>query len=213
MNDLLESAYNDWKQISGYFDADGNAAYDPGRWVLFPRLSFLDNFRPQITMVQRFLVSQELHVWENNQAHGGAWRIGIARAESVYKAATMMRPYLHKKREEIVAIIDYLDSRITATQMVEVFNESVRKGNRTGKINPVDIPYTRKEGKLLRRAEMIENIASSKAKNAIMAAGIAEMVREIVFSNEMAEEEVVKRLDTSTATLTRRLRRGSIQGG
>jgi hypothetical protein len=188
-------------------------AYDPGKWVLFPRLSFLDNFRPQITMVQGFLVSQELHVWGDNQAHGGAWRIGIARAESVYKAAMMMRPYLHKKREEIVAIIDYLESRITATRVVEVFNESVRKGNRTGKISPVDIPYTRKEGQLLRRAEMVENIAISKAKNGVMAAEIAELVRKIVFSNGMAEEEAVKRIDTSTANLTRRLRWGSIHGG
>jgi hypothetical protein len=112
----LEGHYGDWRQVAGYFDADGNAAYDPGKWVLFPRLCFLDNFRPQITMVQGFLVSQEIHAWCDSQAHLGAWRIGIARAESVYKAVVMMRPYLHKKREEIVAIIDYLDSRITATR-------------------------------------------------------------------------------------------------
>jgi hypothetical protein len=212
MTDLLEGAYNDWKQVSGYFDADGNAAYDPGKWVLFPRLSFLDNFRPQVTMVQAFLISQEVHAYSDKQAHLGAWRIGIVRAESVYKAATMMRPYLHKKIEEIVAIIDYLDSRITATQLVEVFNESVRKGNRTGKINHLDIPYTRKEGGALRKAEMKENIASSRAKDTIITTDIVERIREAISSNAAGEEEIVERYGASIATLGRGLRRETKAG-
>lgn len=212
LNGLLEGAYNDWKQVSGYFDADGNAAYDLGKWVLFPRLSFVDNFRPQITMVQGFLISQDLDVWGNNQSSGGAWKIGMAKAESVYKAAVMMQPHLHKKKEEIRAIIDYLDSRLTANQMVNVFNESVRMGNRTGKISLVDIPFTRKEGWVLRRAEMKENIASSRVRNTIITADIVEQVMKAISSNAVSEEGLAERYGASIATLGKALQRGSKAG-
>lgn len=188
----LEGLYDDWKQVSGYFDADGNATYDPGKWVLFPKLSFIDNFRPQITMIQEFLISQGLKVWGNNQVSGGAWKIGLSRADSVYMMATMMRPHLHKKQEDIESIIDYLDNKITGTLFAELFNENVRKGNRTGIIRFVDIPYTRRDGQILRKIENAEQARQMGKRSKRQTHEVIQRIKRQLLSGVTTVERVEK---------------------
>jgi hypothetical protein len=50
-----------------------------------------------------------------------------------------------------------LDNKITVTRFAELFNEGDRKGNRTGTIRFVDIPYTRRDGQILRKIENAEH--------------------------------------------------------
>ena len=107
------------------------------------------NYRPHIEMVREFGVSEDVRPWNIYLDTSNAWKIRVSRGDSVHLMATMMLPYLFKKKDEVKAVIDYLDSRITGSNFVEVLNESVRIGNRVGKIRIVDMPYTREEGQAI----------------------------------------------------------------
>jgi hypothetical protein len=145
----FEHSYTDWKQVAGYFDGDGSPDFLVGRTVLYPNLDFVDNYRPHIMMVRRFLMSQGLSVHKTNYDKGGAWKIGVAEEDSVRKMASEMLPFLSKKADEVKAILDYFDNKITGNQLAEAFNEKVKQGSRTGKIRVLDVPYTRAEGQRL----------------------------------------------------------------
>jgi hypothetical protein len=150
------AAYADWRQVSGYFDGDGCADFDPGKWVLHPKLLFCDNFRPHLEMLVQFLATRNIRTHALSPTKG-AWKFGVAEAESVRLMASMMWPYCSKKREEVKAVLDYLDNKITGSQLIEVFNQSVRIGNRTGIIRVADMPYTREQGQALRKEKRTEH--------------------------------------------------------
>ncbi len=114
-----EVAYEDWRQVSGYFDGDGGTDYLPRKWVLHPTVAFVDNFRPQLDMLNEFLILEGIVPWRYCRMQG-AWKLGIGRAESVHKMACSMLPFLSKKKAEAKAVIDYLENRITGTQFAEV---------------------------------------------------------------------------------------------
>jgi len=114
-----------------------------------------------------------------------------------------MLPHLFKKREEIKAIVDYLESRITASQMVEVFNESVRIGNRVGRIRILDIPYTRKEGQALGKAAVSEQSKRLCIKNRILSDEAVEQIRQAIISGTASNGDLAKKYGVSPATITR----------
>jgi len=200
----LESAYQDWRQVSGYFDGDGCADFDQGKWVLHPKLLFCDNFRPHLEMLTQFLVSRDIRTHTISPTRG-AWKFGVGEAESVRRMASMMWPYCSKKSGEVKAVLDYLDNKITGSQLVEVFNESVRMGNRTGKIRVVDMPYTKEEGQALREKKRREQALELVAANTIITEDLIDKIRESLLSGEATNGELAKRYNVSAATISRAL--------
>jgi len=142
-------------------------------------------------MVNEFLASQGVIAWRYVRTPG-AWKLGIGRAESVRKAASAMLPFVFKKREELKAVVDYLESRITGTQFADVLNESVRIGNRTGRIRIVDIPYTRIEGQRLRKEEMRENIVRFLAQKRTITTGLVDQIRESALVSGAGDQELLR---------------------
>jgi hypothetical protein len=62
-----------------------------------------------------------------------------------------MYSYVSKKSEQVRAAIDYLDNRITGSQLIEIFDEEVTMKRRRSRHTPLpnnhkQIPYTRSEG-------------------------------------------------------------------
>ncbi len=100
-----------------------------------------------------------------------------------------MLPFVFKKREELKAVVDYLGSRITGTEFVDVLNESVRIGNRTGRIRIVHIPYTRRSGQALRREEMRENVVRFLLKKRLVSTGVIDEIKEFGLRSEAANLE------------------------
>ncbi len=195
--------YSDWKQVAGYFDGDGTNNFTPRKWVIHPNLGFCDNYLPHIKMLRDFLVCLDIKTWALFHGPGEAWKFGVGQAESVYVVATSMLPYLFKKRDEVRAMVDYLDNRITANQMVEVFNESVRIGNRVGKIKTVDIPYTRKEGQALGKRAVSEHSKKLCITNKILSDVVLDQIREAIISGAATNGELAKKYRVSPATITR----------
>jgi hypothetical protein len=200
----LKNAYTDWKQTAGFFDGDGTSGLEIRKRVIYPNFKLIDNYRPQMVMVREFLVSQGIRVHNpNTEERRGAWFIGVAQADSVRRMAAMMVPHLYKKREEVQAILDYLDNENTGTQLVEVFNESVRKGNRVGKIRDVDIPYTRREGQKLAKEERRTFLGRLRNENQKLSEEDREQIREDIISGKVGNGELAKKYGVSGATISR----------
>jgi hypothetical protein len=195
--------YSDWKQIAGFFDGDGTNNFVPRKHVVHPNLGFCDNYYQHITMLREFLIRREVETWALFHDAGGAWKFGVGQADSVHKVATSMLPYLFKKREEVRAMVDYLDNRITADQMVDVFNQSVRIGNRVGKIKNVGIPYTRKEGQALGKEAVSRHSKKLCVKNRILSDEVLEQIRQAIISGTSTNGELAKKYGVSPATITR----------
>jgi hypothetical protein len=202
-NHSAERGYRDWKQVSGYFDGDGSADFDPGKWVLFPRLGFVDNYRPQLEMLTTFLVSQGVKPWNFHHDVSGAWKVGVSQAESLRIMASQMWSHCFKKRDELKAVLDYLDSKMTGNEFVEVLNHSVRLGNRTGGIRHVDIPYTREEGQRLRKIESAEWARAMGTKNSSLTDEEAEEVKRSLMSGEATNKELAEKYGVKPATISR----------
>lgn len=174
-----------------------------GKRVLHPNPSFCDNYRSQIEMLRDFLVSQGLSVHGTSYDRGGAWKIGVAQAESVRNMAFLMLPHLYKKRKEVEAILDYLDNRITGTKLAEVFNESVIAGNRTGRVGAVDIPYTRQEGQTASKKEQAERARMMESENQKLSSEVLERIRTDIISGIATNGELAKKYGVAPATISR----------
>ena len=165
-------------------------------------MSFTDNYRPHLEMIREFLLSQGANV-EPLHDVGSAWGLKVARAESVQKMASMMEPHLFKKREEVRAILDYYDNKITGTQLAEAFNESVRAGNRTGKIRSADVPYTRQEGQALSKKEHVEHAKKMGEGNRKLTDEDREQIRSDITSEVATNGELAKKYGVSASTISR----------
>lgn len=101
---------------------------------------------------------------------GTASMIAIGTFDGVLAAAKAMLPYLFKKRNEAIAVINYYEGRITGNNLVAIFQQEVEalrreRRNHTVKIN---VPYTYPEGdakmKERRRQRMREVLTKTRAK-------------------------------------------------
>jgi hypothetical protein len=77
--------------------------------------------------------------------------------------------------------------------MVEVFNESVRKGNRTGIIRFVDIPYTRRDGQTLRKIENAEQARQMGMRSETQTREVIQLIKRELLSGATTVEEVEKK--------------------
>jgi len=193
--------YKSWSQVSGYFDGDGSVDFDPGKWVLHPKVTLTDNYRPFLEMLKQFLVSRGIRAWKTSFTMG-AWKFGFGQADSLIQLGTMMWPHCSKKRLEVKAAVDYLDDRITGTEFVQVLNDSVTSGNRTGKFRLVDIPYVRTQGQLKSQMEQAERTKRMGEANQILTDDQLEE-RVSIISGEVSNRELAKKFGVSPATISR----------
>lgn len=203
MSKSFEHSYTDWRQVAGYFDGDGSPNFYVGKRVLHPSLGFADNYRPHIMMIRRFLISEGLSVHKATHDRGGAWKLGVAEDDGVRKMASEMLPHLFKKRDEVKAVLGYLDNKITGNQLAGVFNEKVEQGSRTGKVRIVDMPYTREEGRGLSIQERGHHAKDLGEKARKLSNETLEQIREDIISGKAGNGELAKKYGVSGATISR----------
>jgi hypothetical protein len=194
--------YQDWRQIAGYFDGDGCVDFDSGKWVLFPKFTFTDNYFPLIEMLKTFLVSHGIQT-QDVSFFMGAWRLGVAQSTSLLRMAVMMWPHCSKKRAEVKTFIDYLQNRITGSDFVQVLNESVRSGNRTGKIRTASIPYTREQGQVLRKQEVVEQAKMMGCGNRVLSDDLANEIRIAFASGRFSQGKLALMYGVGDSTISR----------
>jgi hypothetical protein len=160
--------YTSWAQVSGYSDGDGSVEIKVNDWVLWFALKWVDNWRPQLNQLHDFLAINEIR--SSFYHREGAWQLSVLGIGDVIRAAKGIIPFTSKKRAEFVAVVDYLEDKITGSQAIEVFNKEVVQGQRIGRLREANLPYTRKHGLelgRLRKSEILSALTTSQKKDVI----------------------------------------------
>ena len=167
-------AYGSWRQIAGYFDGDGNVSIsDMSDQPFKLRLSliFTDGSPEQIYMIRTFFLNRGIrpsNVLKTSK--GTASMIAISRFDGVLTAMKAMLPYLFKKANEALAVIDYYEGRTSGNDLIAIFQQEVtaRRREKHNHRVKIDVPYTYPEGDLLmkarRRQRIRDVIYESRAK-------------------------------------------------
>ena len=163
-----EQAYSSWRQVSGYFDGDGNVGVEIVKNVLRLRVRFIDTWRPQVEAIQTFLIGQRLRmtriVVEKSAGRSDAYRLEISGMSSVLRASKAMLPYCVKKAEDLRIAIDYLENRITGDVAITRLNNEVLSGRRSGNLRNASLPLTRSQGT---RKKQLENARMARLAHAV----------------------------------------------
>ena len=130
-----EGGYDNWCAIAGFFDGDGGLDLEVRKFTLHWTLNFTDNWPPQLAEVKRFLESQGIKIGVVRPTGTGGYKVQVGAIDSLRKCATAMLEgrCLHKKRRELLALLDYFDGKITGDSVIALFNDEVRNGVRVGK--------------------------------------------------------------------------------
>ena len=161
--------YTSWRQVSGYFDGDGNVGLEVVKRVLRFKIRYVDTWKPQIESIRFFLGKHGLScgcigkddkpgIWQP------AYRLDVTETRSVLMTAKAMLRFTVKKRRDLQTLIDYLEGKLTGNEAIAIFNEEVRMGRRRGKIREEDLPFTRKEGL---RPSQLENARKARTSYAV----------------------------------------------
>lgn len=132
------------------------------------QMCFVDNWRPQLEAVKKFLESNGVRTgrvrWRKASAKQikkgarGVYVLGVSNVEGMLIAARKMLPYTLKKNVELRVVIDYYEDRITGDEAIESINEDVISGKRTGKVKHARLPFTHSDGKRLKDALLISRL-------------------------------------------------------
>ena len=199
--------YSSWEQVAGYFDGDGNVGLEVVERVIRFKLRFVDAWRPQASSIASFLrkcgirsskIGKDVKKSVNWQP---GYRLDITQVRSVIEAAKAMLPHTVKKREELRAVLDYLDGRSTGNDVIQVFNEEIRSGRRRGKVREVEVPYHRAEGLRLSQLENARNARSAYAVT--VSQDVQERIRKDHSDLKLGHIRLSKKYGYSTSVIRR----------
>jgi hypothetical protein len=133
-----------WSTLAGYFEGDGTVEFSVLDPQIHIRLAFDDNWKPFLEGIRLFLLSNGVYPGTvRRKEQSKTYHVVVARIDSVILMAKRMLPYSVKKKQELEIVIEYLEGRLSGRDFVDVMNEEVRRGQRTGKLRPRAAPYRR----------------------------------------------------------------------
>jgi len=144
----LSHSYKSREQVSGYFDGDGTPILRLMMFTICPCIDWADTYGPQVEAVRTFLVERGIRS-TNSYPRGHSkpvWHLRLYESGGLLIAAQAMLSNLMKKRDQVHAIIVYLQDRITGEELVGAFNRATISGTRSGFLREVKMPYTHSQG-------------------------------------------------------------------
>jgi hypothetical protein len=142
-------AYRSWRELAGYFDADGTVEINVHLFTVEIRLAFDENWKPHLDGIRNFLFERGITCGAVRKKESfNTWHLVIPEVRLPFGWRKNWQSTL-KKRGELLSVLRHLKSETTADEFVSEINEFVRKGERTGRIRSCAAPYTRSMGKEL----------------------------------------------------------------
>ncbi len=171
-NGLLKmvKGYRSWRQVAGYFDADGSVhVRTDSPVVLRFGLVWVDSCSDQLLQLRVFLREQGVSVGDVLQQGSGAYSLEIASPKCCLMVARLLAPFCFKKKEELMMVTDYYENRIDGTEALSRMNDAVVRGTRVGKMKPlIELPKYA-EGKLsVARARGMKSAEARKSRNPVL---------------------------------------------
>ena len=197
--------YSSWRQVSGYFDGDGNVGIEIVKRILRIKLRFVDTWKRQVDSIWEFLRRHKVNTGHVGRDDKGVWRaayrLDVTEVESVLRAAKAMLPYAVKKEEDLQIAVDYIEGRITGNEALDLFNDEVRIGRRRGKIRMLSLPHTRQEGLRLTK---LENASRARAAHAVdVSPAVQEQIRKDHAGGKLGHVRLSRKYGYSVSVIRR----------
>jgi hypothetical protein len=145
--------YRDWRQVAGYTDGDGSNHVYYSRYTLRFAATWCDSSLQQLSQLRHFLLSHGIKPAPKTTFTSGAYVLVVGNQEEVLRTARALLPFVFKKRDEFQTIADYLEDRITGTEVFRRFKAlqdlGLRERNRYLSNGEICIPYKRTDGQNL----------------------------------------------------------------
>jgi hypothetical protein len=153
VSDRNGQSYCDWRQVAGYSDGDGSNHVYYSRYTLRFTVTWCDSSLQQLTQLREFIESCGIRPAPKITFTSGAHVLIIGDQAEVLKTARELLPFVYKKRDEFQTIADYLENRITGTEVFQRFKVlqdlGIREKNRYPSKGEISIPYRINEGQVL----------------------------------------------------------------
>lgn len=133
-------------------------------FTIIPSLDWADSYRPQLEAVRSFLLKNGFAPTNtySSESPKPVWHLRLYEKGGLLEAMASMLPYLCKKYDQVKACMDYVQDRITAETLAELFNHATLEGTRSGFPRRVSMPYTHSEGVNLARKAVRHGTHASK---------------------------------------------------
>jgi len=135
----------DWKYVAAFFDGEGAVTFrvSEGSFTADVALTITSTYRPVIAELAGFLREEDIRV---SVVERGT-RVYVSKRDSVIKMGRAMLPYLRIKHDQVRALIDYLEDRLTVNEFYEILMKAWRERARRERPElPYPLPYTHSEG-------------------------------------------------------------------
>ncbi|HVH15165.1 MAG TPA: hypothetical protein VNA15_05535 [Candidatus Angelobacter sp.] len=137
----------DASYIAGFFDGEGCVNFYVGKltirriWLVIAQKS-----TEILEEISLWLASHRIKVSKISPVTRGNV-ILIRGIENIKRWIELLAPFVRIKKRQLIAVSDYLSDRITGNQFVQIINDEVILGKRSGKIrNLPDQAWTRSVG-------------------------------------------------------------------
>lgn len=147
-----ERGYKSWQQVAGYFDGDGSPKVHVGAYTINITASWSYKDSEILEHVKKFLSSKGI-LGRLGRFQRGAevyFELTVSEGGNALLAFKKMLPFLDKKRDQVRAVVCYLENRSTGNQLVAVLNDAVMRNKRSSSVRFVDMPFTKIQGKAKR---------------------------------------------------------------
>jgi hypothetical protein len=183
--------YDDWRQVSGYFDGDGCVIARIRQLVVILYLRRTECCTEQLEQVEILLLStEEMPARIYRDAVLAAYHLMVSRQDSVVKIAQKLLLYTLKKRVELQVGLDYYADKITGNEAVALLNEQIERGFRSANQLSASLPLTHTEA--VRRARRRSNLTDDQVDAMRMAYANGGSVPELALSYGRAPSTIGK---------------------
>jgi intein/homing endonuclease len=145
-NQPIDASY-----IAGFFDGEGCVDFFVGKltirriWLVIAQKS-----TEILGEISLWLSSHGIKVIKISPITRGNVII-IRGIENIRRWIELLAPFVRIKKNQLIAVSDYLTNKITGDEFVHVMNDEVSQGKRSGKMRPLpDLRWTRSVGRSMK---------------------------------------------------------------
>ncbi len=133
-----------WDWVAGFFEGEGSICIHIFQNTINFEILIAQKWQPLLDSIASFLKEQGVHNLSVRQTHPtGMHGLSICSMGDVRYFLNRVLPYLRLKERQARATVDYLDDKITGSDVVRIMNEEVEAGKRKSEVVKVpDQPLT-----------------------------------------------------------------------
>lgn len=123
-----------WEWVAGFFDGEGSICYRLQMNSIGFELNIAQKYKPLLDEVASFLANEGIDCGVYPSKTDNVPKLFIRGKDNIKGFLEKVRPFLSLKGKQAGATMDYLEDEISGDKFVQIMNEEVIAGRRSGKL-------------------------------------------------------------------------------